>query len=255
MNDVFNPAALAGKRILVTGATSGIGRAASTIFAAHGAELIVTGRNKERLQNVLSDLSGKGHVGLTLELTDADCVADWIKDLTSNHGVLNGIFHSAGIELVRPARMIKQEHLNHIYSSGLNAAFGIARAASARSCLADDGSVVFMSSVAGLTGQLGLAAYSAVKAGVDGMVRSLACEFASRGVRVNTIAAGAVKTEMHERITRGGGAEAAAAYEASHLLGFGSPIDIANAALFLQSDASKWITGTTMVVDGGYTVR
>lgn len=255
MSDVFSPCALAGKKILVTGATSGIGRAAAVTFAAHGAQLVVTGRSEERLASLVADLSGVGHVAATLELADADSVADWVKNLASAHGVLNGVFHSAGVELVRPARMIKQEHLNQIYSSSLNAAFGIARAASAKSCLADGGSLVFMSSVAGLTGQLGLTAYSAVKAGVDGMVRSLACELAPRAVRVNSIAAGAVKTEMHDRITRGSGADAASIYEASHLLGFGSPEDIGFAALFLQSDAARWITGTTMVVDGGYTVR
>lgn len=255
MSNVFNPLALSGKKILVTGATSGIGRTAAFTFAAHGAQLVVTGRNEERLSSVMRDLPGVGHVAVALELTNADVVSDWLKSVATTHGILNGIFHSAGIELVRPARMIKQEHLDQIYSSSLNAAFGIARAASGKSCLADNGSIVFMSSVAGLTGQLGLTAYSAVKSGIDGMVRSLACELAPRGVRVNSIAAGAVKTEMHERITRGSGAEAASVYESSHLLGFGSPDDIANAALFLQTDAAKWITGTTMIVDGGYTVR
>ena len=255
MSNIFNQEALSGKRILVTGATSGIGRAAAIFFASHGAQLIFTGRNEGRLKSLQDQLSGVGHIGSILDMNNADVVVDWLKNLTASYGVLNGVFHSAGIELVRPARMIKQENLDQLYASSLNAAFGIARAVSSKTCLADNGSVVYMSSVAALTGQIGLTAYSAVKSGIDGLVRSLACELASRRVRVNSIAAGAIETEMHDRIIRGGGSDAATAYEKSHLLGFGGVDDIMNAALFLQSDASKWITGTTMIVDGGYTVR
>ena len=100
-----------------------------------------------------------------------------------------------------------------------------------------------------------MAVYSAAKAAVDGMVRSLACEFAGRRIRVNAIAAGAVQTAMHERLMRGATDDASASYAASHLFGFGEAHDIANAALFLLSPAGRWITGTTMVVDGGYLCR
>jgi NAD(P)-dependent dehydrogenase (short-subunit alcohol dehydrogenase family) len=97
--------------------------------------------------------------------------------------------------------------------------------------------------------------YSAAKAGIDGLVRSLACEFAPRRVRVNSIAAGAITTPMHERLSRTSTEAAIEAYEQSHLLGFGAPADVANAALFLLGPASRWVTGTTMVIDGGYLCR
>jgi NAD(P)-dependent dehydrogenase (short-subunit alcohol dehydrogenase family) len=113
-------------------------------------------------------------------------------------------------------------------------------------------SLVFMSSAAGLCGVAGMSIYSASKAAVDGAMRSLACELAPRGIRVNSIAAGAVKTEMHEETVRKLNEQEIKNYEQRHLLGFGSPEDVAYAAAFLLSDAAAWITGTTMVVDGGY---
>lgn len=100
-----------------------------------------------------------------------------------------------------------------------------------------------------------MTAYSAAKAAVDGMMRSLAVELAPRGIRVNSIAAGAVETAMHGRLANTLPSAAMEAYEAKHLLGFGRPEDVASAAVFLLSPAARWITGTTMVVDGGFTVR
>ena len=135
------------------------------------------------------------------------------------------------------------------------AAFGIARAISQKNTMQDGGSAVFMSSVAGSTGQVGMTAYSAAKAGIDGLVRSLSCELAARAIRVNAIAAGAVETAMHARLTKGSGEGATAEYARSHLLGFGAAEDVANAAVFLLSGASRWVTGSVMAVDGGYMVR
>lgn len=114
---------------------------------------------------------------------------------------------------------------------------------------------MFMSSVAGLRGTAGMVGYSATKAAIDGMVRSLACELAPRLIRVNSIAAGGVQTEMHERLAKTMGEATLSQYEGRHLLGFGRPEDIANAALFLLGPGSRWITGMTMSVDGGFTAQ
>lgn len=243
---------LAGRRYLVTGASSGIGKATAEAIAACGGQVIAAGRDAARLQGVLAGLAGSGHVAAQASLTDADTTADWVKTLVTEHGQLDGVFHAAGIELIRPVRLTKQAQLNEIMSSSLFAAFGIARAMSQKGALADGGSIVFMSSVAGASGQVGMTAYSAAKAGIDGLVRSLACELAGRRIRVNAIAAGAVQTAMHERLVKGGGAGAVTDYENSHLLGFGEPADVANAGLFLLGEAGRWVTGTTLVVDGGY---
>lgn len=252
---IFKSDALAGSSFLVTGGSSGIGRATATMIAACGGRVILTGRNAERLHETREALLGEGHMYAVFDMQEADATSDWLKSLAAQHGEFSGIFHAAGIELIRPVRMTKQKQLEDVFSSSLFSAFGIARAASQKSVLRDGSSLVFMSSVASSNGQIGMTAYSAAKAGVDGLVRSLACELAPRGIRVNSIAAGAVKTSMHDRLTKGNADSATSAYEDMHLLGFGEADDIAAAAVFLLADTGRWITGTNLVVDGGYKVR
>ena len=249
---MFQNNCLANRTYLVTGASSGIGKVTAELVAACGGRVIAAGRDPERLQGVLSGLAGSGHSSAQASLTDADMAADWVKALAAEHGPMDGVLHAAGIELIRPVRLTKQAQLNDVMGSSLFAAFGIARGMAQRGAMTDGGSIVFMSSVAGSSGQVGMTAYSAAKAGIDGLVRSLACELAPRRIRVNAIAAGAVQTAMHERLFKGATPDAMSDYEKSHLLGFGEPADIANAALFLLGDGGRWVTGTTMLVDGGY---
>lgn len=252
---IFKTDLFAGKTFLVTGASSGIGQGTSKLLSECGARVVLTGRNEARLKETLSQLSGSEHIASPSEFRDADQTFDWLKATLASTGPLDGVFHSAGIEVIRPVRMIKQAQLNDVLGSSLFAAFGLARGLSQKNALVDGGSIVLMSSVAGLSGQIGLTAYSAAKSSIDGLVRSLSCELAPRKIRVNSIAAGAVNTAMHSRLTAGGGEDAMAGYEQSHLLGFGEVDDVAQAALYLLSPASRWVTGTTMVVDGGYLVR
>lgn len=253
--NIFSKDCLAGKKYLITGASSGIGRTAAVLMSQCGAQLILGGRDEFRLKECLSELHGKEHQMEISDLKSADTTYEWLSSLIDRNGPLDGVFHCAGMEFIRPAKMVKQAHIDKIFESSLFSAFGICRALSGKKALLDNGSLVFMSSVAGTTGQNGMSVYSAAKAGIDGLVRSMACEFAGRGVRVNSIAAGAVMTAMHDRLVKGSGDEAMNAYEKSHLLGFGHAEDVANSAIFLLSDAGRWITGTTLVVDGGYKVR
>lgn len=249
---VFANDSLAGGAYLVTGASSGIGRATAQLIAKCGGKVIASGRDAARLQELVDGLPGHGHAASAMDLVDADHSADWVKQMVASHGPLTGVFHAAGVELVKPIRMSKQADMERVMASSLFAAAGIARACAQKGAMLDGGAIVFMSSVAGSSGQGGMALYSAAKGAIDAMVRSLACEFAARAIRVNAIAAGAVQTAMHERLTRSVPDAASAAYQQSHPLGFGEAGDVANAALFLLSAAGRWITGTTMVVDGGY---
>ena len=252
---LFNNKCLEGGHYLVTGASSGLGRATAQLIAQNGGRVLVAGRNLERLTKVLADLPGKGHEMSQKDLSDMDEVSGWVKELAEKYGDFSGIFHAAGIELIRPTRMLKQSQLNEIFSGGVFSAFGIAKAAIQRGVIREGGSLVYMSSVAGSSGQVGMTAYSAVKASIDGLVRSLACELANKKIRVNSIVAGAVKTEMHSRLTRGLDQTSINNYEDSHLLGFGEPEDIANTVLFLLSPGSRWITGSSIRVDGGYLAK
>jgi NAD(P)-dependent dehydrogenase (short-subunit alcohol dehydrogenase family) len=252
---LFHERALDGSHYLVTGASSGIGRAVAMLLASCGARITAVGRDVAKLEDVISGLPGTGHAYRNGTFTDADQTAAWTKEIADQQGAFTGIFHGAGVECIRPIRLTKQQQITEVMAGALFAAFGIARASAQKGVMTDGGALLFMSSVAGSSGQVGMTAYSAAKAGVDGMVRSLACELAPRAIRVNSLAAGAVETPMHDRIARSSGEAGLEAYRQSHLLGFGAPEDVANAALFLLGPASRWITGTTMVVDGGYLCR
>lgn len=252
---VFKADCLAGRHVMVTGASSGLGRETAIALSRAGARLSLLGRDEERLAGTRESLDGDGHVQLAMAFSDLETSAETVKALTTEHGPLDGIFHGAGSELVRPMRMFKNQHAETLFEAAVFGSLGIARAAASRGVLNDGASLVFMSSVAGLRGTAGMAGYSAAKAAVDGMVRSLACELASRRIRVNSMAGGGIQTEMHERLAKTLGADALDHYEKRHLLGFGTPQDVANAALFLLSDAAAWITGSTMAVDGGFSAH
>lgn len=252
---IFSPDAFAGRHILVTGASSGLGRQAALQLSQCGARLALIGRSTERLAEAASELAGTGHTTHSVDMSDAEVSADAIQAIAKENGTLSGIFHSAGTALILPARVTKNRHLDDVFAAGVRGAFGVARAASKRGVVEDGGSLVFMSSVSAIRGRPGMTAYSAAKAAVDGMVRVLAGEMNERRIRVNSIIAGAVETTMHMDFVNSVNDELVRNYEALHLLGFGRPEDIGNAAMFLLSDASRWITGTNMVVDGGYTAK
>jgi len=252
---IFSNNYLAGKRILVTGASSGIGRQVAILLSACGARICLSGRDNERLQLVLNALHGEGHSVLCLDLNGSDAVTDAIRHDAETSGAFWGVFHGAGISMVRPAKLCKEKQFDEVFSSSIQSGIAIARAMSLRGVIEDGGSVILMSSVASLRGQAGMALYSAAKSAIDGMTRSLAVEFAPRRTRVNSLCAGAVQTPMHEKLVNSLSQESVNDYENKHLLGFGTPDDIANTVAFLMGEGGRWITGTSVVVDGGYTVR
>jgi NAD(P)-dependent dehydrogenase (short-subunit alcohol dehydrogenase family) len=213
------------------------------------------GRDESRLNDTLGSLNGSGHAARTGDLTDAEAAADAVQAIAGEYGPLHGIFHSAGTSLVLPIKLTKNRHLDDLFGAAVRGALGIARAAGKRNVVVEGGSLVFMSSVSALRGRSGMVAYSAAKAAVDGMVRALAAELAPRRIRVNSIVSGAVATAMHNEFVESVSEIVVENYRNLHMLGFGEPRDIADAAIYLLSDASKWVTGTSLVVDGGYTAK
>jgi len=244
-----------GKRIIVTGASSGIGKATALLLSRLGAGVTLIARDRERLQQVQASLAGGGHRCHACDLAlQADDLPARLKALAQEHGPFHGLFHAAGLALVKPVIILKSQDLEGLLAVSVKAGLLLARGFSQKAVHAPGrSSLVLMSSAAALRGQKGLTAYSASKAAIDGAVRSLAVELAPRGIRVNSIVAGGIITEMHDQLTKSLSEKEISDYEKKHLLGFGSPQDVAQAAVFLLSDAAQWITGTTMIVDGGYT--
>lgn len=252
---IFAPEAFAGRRFLVTGASSGLGQHAAVRLAEAGARVALVGRNVDRLGSTLGSLAGEGHSTHSVDMSDAEVAADAVSGIAKAGGAFDGVFHSAGTALILPARITKNRHLDDVFAAGVRGAFGVARAAAKKGVVADGGSLVFMSSISAIRGRPGMTAYSAAKAAVDGMIRPLAAELAERRIRVNSIIAGGVETAMHQDFVESVSDELVRNYQALHLLGFGRPDDIAYAAMFLLSDASRWITGSSLVVDGGYAAK
>jgi NAD(P)-dependent dehydrogenase (short-subunit alcohol dehydrogenase family) len=251
----FTADCLAGRRILVAGASSGLGREAAIQVARCGATVTLVGRNEARLAETAASLSGSGHRTVACDLSNTDAADALVKADVAEGGPLHGVFYAAGDSVLAPVRTTKTQHLEQVFGAAMFGAFGVARAVSRKGALADGGSLVFMSSVSASRGRRGMAAYSAAKAGIGGLVRTLALELAPRGIRVNAIAAGAVVTAMHKDFTDVVSEEMVGNYRDLHPLGFGRPEDIGSCVVFLMSDASRWITGQDLPVDGGYTAR
>ncbi len=249
---IFADNCLADRRILVTGASSGLGRAAAIALSGCGAQIIVTGRDEGRLEETRAQLSGSGHSAVTMDVRTADEMTDLVKSVVKEGGLLDGVFHAAGISMTLPVRLIKQQQIDDVFRSSVFGAFGITRAAAQKNVMNDGGSIIFMSSVSALKGHNGMTVYSSAKAAVDGLVRSAAMELAPRAIRVNSILCGAVYTEMYAREVDRMGPEWIASIGAKHPLGFGRTDDVSNAVIYLLSDASRWITGSALPIDGGY---
>ena len=239
---------LHGKTLLITGASSGIGRQVALDCALAGATVIISGRNLERLEEVRELLGDGDHRLLPADL----CTDAGIEFLGKSTGAIDGVVHCAGISALAPMRMINRSHIQSQLDANLIAPMLLTQQLLARNSLRAGSSIVFLSSISAHIGVHGVAAYSASKAALEGMTRSLAMELARKNIRVNCLAPGLVQTPMYEAAlsTTGGLENTIAKYP----LGIGTPRDVATAAIFFLAAASRWITGTVLVLDGGHTV-
>ena len=250
---MMNPMDLKNKCCLVTGASSGLGREISILISKLGGKLVLVGRNEEQLNHTKNLLEGNGHFVEPFDLNEVDEIPKLIKHVVKKTGPLKGLVHSAGVTSTLALNFMNQKRIHQIMNINFNAAVGLAKAFRQKRVAEDNGSIVFISSVTGLIGVPGLSVYSASKGALISLCRALAVEFAASGVRVNCIAPGHIMTEMGQDAARALPSKQLEALKNSHPLGFGSPDDVANAVAFLLADTGKWITGTTLVVDGGAT--
>lgn len=245
---------LDGRRVLVTGASSGIGREVSIVLSQLGASIVLCGRDENRLQETRDAMSKGDHLLAPFDLSEGiEAIPGWIQGLVSTGRPFNGVVHCAGIEATRPVRQMDTSLFDSVVRINTTVALMLAKGIFKKNCYMLPCSVVFVSSVASLKGIPGKAAYCASKGALNSMTKSLSAEVARKGIRVNTVCPGYVETKMSESLQYSIPENRFQEILHNHPLGIGKPEDVAAAVAFLISDMSRWITGSNLVIDGGYT--
>lgn len=242
----YNPYSLEGKTILVTGASSGIGQATAIECSKLGAMVVLTARNKQRLAETFECLEGVGHQIIVADIT----IEEDRKLLVESLPQIDGFVCNAGITKRKPVNFVKEEDLNEIFTTNTFSAFLLTKAIIKAKKMNKDGSMVFTSSMAARQVTPGNSMYAASKAAVESFSRSCAQEYAGKGIRSNAILPGMVETPL---INSGMLSQEDMERDKQHymLKRYGRPEEIAWAIIFLLSDASKWITSTSLIVAGG----
>jgi NAD(P)-dependent dehydrogenase (short-subunit alcohol dehydrogenase family) len=251
----MNPFSLAGRAVLVTGASSGIGRATAVALSEIGASVVLVGRNRDKLAETRSLLEGERHHVEPFDLNCTDELPQWMKGVAERHGPLSGLVHCAGAQVLMPLRMLKTKHLEDLFRINVVAGIMLAKGFRQKGVTPGAGAIVYVSSVMGEVGSPGRAAYCASKSALHSVTRSLALELAADNIRVNCVAPGAVQTDMIAEMQLSVGEAGLAQLARQHPLGLGTPRDVAFAIAFLIADTGRWITGSIQFVDGGYTAQ
>ncbi|MEK5256445.1 SDR family oxidoreductase [Paenibacillus sp. FSL F4-0125] len=250
---MINPMDLTGRHILITGASQGIGRMAAIQISRLGAKVSLVARNEEKLRETLDMLEGEGHALYCFDLKKVEGIEELIKQIVTQCGALNGMIHSAGIATMRPLAMTTSDFLHDMMLINFYAYVELVRCISKKKNYIAGASFIGMSSIGSQSGDKSKVAYCATKAAMDAATKSMAEELAHKNIRVNTVVAGFIKTDMYKMFVENAGEDAVGSHVLSRqYLGMGEPLDIANAMAYLLSDASKFITGTGFIVDGGY---
>jgi NAD(P)-dependent dehydrogenase (short-subunit alcohol dehydrogenase family) len=244
-----------GKTIIVSGASSGLGRAISVELSRRAARLILIGRDSERLDATARLLVGSHHQTLRMDLRQHSEILASIKTIVDGKRIY-GLCHSAGVVEVLPLSANKPELVKALFDINYHAGIELARAVCRFDVMEESGgSVLFVSSVSAIMGEPGKIAYAGSKGALLASARSMAVELARRKIRVNVISPGLVRTEMVEKSSQAMTKDQIKAMEDAHPLGLGQPDDVANAACFMLSPKSKWITGADLIIDGGRTAH
>ena len=253
MNPIFN---LKNKNIIVTGASSGIGRQCAITFSQLGANVILIARNKERLKEAFNKLKKGNNLIISQDITKYAKLEEVVNTAVDKIGRISGFVHSAGIEMTLPLRNMQPSYYEKIFATNVIAGFELAKIICKKKYLdKNSASFVFISSIMGILGQPGKVAYCSSKGALISGSKAMALELAKKNIRFNCILPGVVETEMSNKMLEKLSEESKKSIIDMHPLGLGKPEDITNACAFLLSDASCWITGTNLIVDGGYSAR
>ena len=248
-----NPFTLQQKNIIITGASSGIGQQTAILCSQMGARVAIIGRNEERLDETLSQMEGEGHLKVPFDLTDTEGIKDLVSDIVSKLGPIDGLVCCAGISGILPLKLMTIGQQEQYFRTNVYATIKLTRQVLGIKNIKKEGaSVIFFSSVMGVVGENAKSLYSMTKGALISASRSLAVEYAKKKIRVNCISPGVVITPINASQPYIADPEKRTVLEAKHPLGLGQTSDIANACVFLLSDASRWMTGQNMIIDGGY---
>lgn len=246
-----NPFSLEGKTILVTGASSGIGRATAIACSQMGAVVVVTGRNEPRLQETLDALEGSGHQKIVADIANDDQI-DYLVDQIP---AINGLVNNAGITETCPTQFIKRDKLNRVMEVNTIAPILLTQRILKKKKLGKGGSIVFTCSISGtcVCGG-GNVLYSASKGAIHGFMKNAALDLAHKGIRVNDVCPGMIDTHI---LDAGTISDEQLEIEAQRypMKRFGKPEEVAYGIIYLLSDASSFVTGSSIVIDGGFTLQ
>ena len=247
---MYNPFSLEGKTILVTGASSGIGRAVAIECSRMGARVFLSARNEARLRDTLDALTGDGHQIIVADLTDEEAIKALVEQLPA----LDGVVLNAGIAGLVPTQAISAAKLQEMQQINLNAPILLTRSLVKKRKLNNPSSIVFTSSAAGVfRTSVGNAIYATTKCGIDAFMRTAALELSSRGIRCNSVNPAMIETDLIKNlpVSEEEREKNLARYP---LHRYGKPEEVAYAIIYLLSDAAAWMTGTALKLDGGLTL-
>lgn len=250
----YNPLALPGRVFVVTGASSGIGRATATVLSRLGARVVLSGRRVSALEETRAGLDApERHLIEPFDLADLDGIPGWLRGVRERAGSeLSGLVHSAGHGAASPIRAVSRRTIDAVLEPNLHAALLLLRGATAKGVGRDGSSIVFISSVAAVTPAKGLAAYAGSKGALHSVARCAAQELAPKRIRVNCVAPAYVATPMLDQ------AQTELPGDFTHLqrqvLGVIEPEQVGVAVAYLLSDAARTVTGTVLTIDSGYTL-
>lgn len=244
MNEAFS---LNNKTILITGASSGIGRETAIKCSEAGAKLIITGRDKQRLNETLLALNGQGHISFVCDMLNEKEMNELVSALPG----LDGAVHCAAVVKLFPIGFLNEKKINETFHTNFYSVIYLTTKLFKSKKINNNASLVFISSIAGQHPHRGSSMYAASKAAVEAFCRTIALEYSVQKIRANCICPAMVKTPVYEASQNFLTKESLDAHVAKYPLGPGHPDDVANATVFLLSPASKWITGINLIMDGG----
>lgn len=247
---MYNPYSLEGKTILVTGASSGIGRATAIECSKLGAKVVIVGRNEKRLQETITAMTGEGHTYIVCDMSDSENLNKLVEDTPK----LDGLVNNAGVGNMSPISFIKEEVMNDVFKINTFAPILLLKVLSKKKKFNKNASVVFTSSVAGLgAASTGNGIYTATKGAISAFIKVAALEFSTKGIRVNAVCPGMTRTPLieNESVQQ---EELQKDMERYPLKRYAEPEEIAWGIIYLLSDASNFVTGDNLVIDGGLNV-